>query len=39
MTAIIDKKLRDKMMKETTLEMKKVIECIKQSTYEKKKQK
>ena len=36
MTAITDKKLRDKIMKEKTLELKKVIELIKQNTYEKK---
>ena len=36
MTAITDKKLRDKIMKETTLELKKVMELIKQNTYEKK---
>ena len=35
-TAITDKKLRDKIMKEKTLELKKVIELIKQNTYEKK---
>ena len=39
MTAITDKKLRDKIMKEKTLELKKVIELIKQSTYEKKNKK
>ena len=39
MTAITDKKLRDKLMKEETLEMKKTIEMIKQSTYEKKNKK
>ena len=39
MTAITDKKLRDKIMNEKTLELKKVIELIKQNTYEKKKQK
>ena len=36
MTAITDKKLRDKLMKEKKLEMKKAIEMIKQNTYEKK---
>ena len=36
MTAITDKKLRDKIMKEKTLEVKKIIELIKQNTYEKK---
>ena len=36
MTAITDKKLRDKLMKEKKLEMKKTIEMIKQNTYEKK---
>ena len=35
MTTITDKKLRDKIMKEKTLEMKKIIELIKQNTYEK----
>ena len=39
MTAITDKKIRDKIMKEKTLEMKKVIELIKQNTYEKKNEK
>ena len=39
MTAITDKKLRDKMMKGKTLEMKKTIEFIKQNTNEKKKTK
>ena len=39
MTTITDKKLRDKMMKEKTLEMKKTIELIKQNTYEKKNKK
>ena len=38
MTAITDKKLRDKIMKEKTLEMK-MIELIKQNTYEKKNKK
>ena len=39
MTAITDKKLRDKLMKEKTLEVKKTIEMIKQNTYEKKNKK
>ena len=40
MTAITDKKLRDKLMKEKTLELKKnTIELVKQSTYEKKNKK
>ena len=39
MTAITDKKLRDKLMKDKTLEMKKTIEMIKQNTYEKKNKK
>ena len=39
MTAITDKKLRDKLMKEKTLEMKKTVEMIKQNTYEKKNKK
>ena len=39
MRAITDKKLRDKIMKEKTLEMKKIIELIKQNTYEKKNKK
>ena len=39
MTAITDKKLRDKLMTEKTLEMKKTIEMIKQNTYEKKNKK
>ena len=39
MTAITDKKLRDKMMKEKTLELKKKIELLKQNTYEKKNKK
>ena len=39
MTAITDKKLRDRMMKEKTLEMKKTIELIKQNTSEKKNKK
>ena len=38
MTAITDKKLRDKIMKEKTLQMKKIIELYKQNTYEKKKE-
>ena len=38
-TAITDKKLRDKIMKEKTLELKKIIELIKQNTYEKKNKK
>ena len=37
MTAITDKKLRYEIMKEKTLELKKIIELIKQNTYEKKK--
>ena len=36
MTAITDKKLRDKLMKEKKPEMKKTIEMVKQNTYEKK---
>ena len=36
MTAITDKKLRDKILKEKTPELKKIIELIKQNTYEKK---
>ena len=36
MTAIADKKLRDKILKAKTLELKKIIELIKQNTYEKK---
>ena len=36
MTAITDKTLRDKLMKEKTLELKKTIELMKQNTYEKK---
>ena len=36
MTAITDRKLRDKLMKEKKPEMKKTIEMIKQNTYEKK---
>ena len=39
MTAITDKKLRDKLMKEKTLEVKKTIEMIEQNTYEKKNKK
>ena len=39
MTAITNKKLRDKIMKEKTLELKKIIELIKQNTYEKKNKK
>ena len=39
MTAITDKKLRDKLMKEKTLELKKTIELVKQNTYEKKNKK
>ena len=39
MTAITDKKLRDKILKEKTLELKKIIELIKQNTYEKKNKK
>ena len=39
MTAITEKKLRDKIMKEKTLESKKIIELIKQNTYEKKNKK
>ena len=39
MTAITDKKLRDKIMKTKTLEMKKIINLIKQNTYEKKNKK
>ena len=39
MTAITNKKLRDKIMKEKTLELKKTIELIKQNTYEKKNKK
>ena len=39
MTAITDKKLRDKIMEEKTLEMKNIIELIKQNTYEKKNKK
>ena len=36
MNVITDKKLRDKIIKEEKLEMKKVIEINKQKTYEKK---
>ena len=36
MTAITDTKLRDKLMKEKKLELKKTIEMIKQNTYERK---
>ena len=39
MTAITVKKLRDRMMNEKTLELKKIIELIKQNTYEKKNKK
>ena len=39
MTAITSKKLRYKIMKEKTLELKKIIELIKQNTYEKKNKK
>ena len=39
MTAITDKKLPDKIMKEKTLEMKKIIDLITQNTYEKKNKK
>ena len=39
MTAITDKKLRDKILKAKTLELKKIIELIKQNTYEKKNKK
>ena len=39
MTAITDKKLRDKILKEKTLELKKITELIKQNTYEKKNKK
>ena len=34
MTALTDTKLRDKLMKEKKLELKKTIEMIKQNTYE-----
>ena len=36
MTAITSKKRRDNIMKEKTLQLKKIIELIKQNTYEKK---
>ena len=39
MTVITDKKLRDEIMKEKTLELKKVIELIIQNTYENKNKK
>ena len=39
MTAKTNKKRRDKIMKEKTLELKKIIELIKQNTYEKKNEK
>ena len=39
LTAITNKKLRDKLLKEKKPEMKKTIEMIKQNTYEKKKNK
>ena len=39
MTAITDKKLRAKKLKEKTLELKKIIELIRQNTYEKKNKK
>ena len=39
MTAVTDKKLRDILMKEKTLELKKTIELIKQNTYKKKNKK
>ena len=39
MTAITDEKLRDKIMKEKTLELKKIIKLFKQNTYEKKNKK
>ena len=38
-TAITDKKLRDKIVKEKSLELKKIFELIKQNTYEKKNKK
>ena len=38
-TAITAKKLRDKIMKEKTLELKKIFEVIKQNPYEKKNKK
>ena len=37
MTAITDKKVRDKIIEEKTLELKKIIELIERNTYEKKK--
>ena len=36
MTAVTDTKLRDKIMKEKKLELKKTIELIKQNTYDRK---
>ena len=39
MTAITDTKLRDKLMEEKKLELKKTIEMIKQNTYERKNRK
>ena len=39
MTAITDTKLRDKLMKEKKLELKKTIEMIKQNTYDRKNRK
>ena len=39
MTAITDKKRRDNIIKEKTLELKKIIELIKHNTYGKKNQK
>ena len=39
MTAITDKRRRDKLTKENTLELKKTIELVKQNTYEKKNKK
>ena len=39
MTTITDKKLRDKMIKVKTLEVKETFELIKQITYEKKNKK
>ena len=38
MTGITDKKLRDRIMKEESLELKKIIELIEQNTYKKNKQ-
>ena len=35
MTAITDKKLRDKLLKEKKLKLNKTIETIRQNTYEK----